>query len=105
RGRVRAVARPPCSRQRRRHPPRCRRLAPQSLGVHPAMPFEVLHAVLPLPLVRLRLAEDLRATALRATEMSVDIADHHDDTVDEVRSLEPLARQCAGLRVTARSLI
>src|SRR5438309_663645 len=67
-------------------------LAPQALREHPAMPFEILHAVLALPLVRLRLAQDLRAAAFGAPEVRVDIVDHHDDAIDDERSLEPLTR-------------
>ena len=69
------------------------------------MPFEVLDAVLALPFVRLGLAQDLRAAALGAAEVRVDVVDHYDDPVDDERSLEPLARKRAGLGMPARALI
>jgi hypothetical protein len=37
--------------------------------------------------------------------MCVDIVDHHDDPVDDVRRLEPLSCERAGLSVPARALI
>ena len=37
--------------------------------------------------------------------MRVDIVDHHDDPIDDERSLEPLTRQRAGLGMPARTLV
>src|SRR5207245_8790865 len=105
RGRFRPSPRPPRRRKRRRHPPRRRRLAPEALGEHPAMPLEVLDAVLTLPFVGLRLAQDLRAAALGAAEVGVDVIDVDDEAIDDVRILEPLAGERAGLGVPTRALV
>src|SRR2546426_9520607 len=69
------------------------------------MALEVFDAVLTLPFVRLRFAQDLRAAALGAPEVRVDVVDVHDEAIDDVRILEPQARERAGLGMPARALV
>src|SRR5207248_10005431 len=69
RDRVRAAPRAARRGERRGHPPRDRGLIPKTRPEHPAVSLEVLDPVLALALVALRLAQDLRAAALRSPEV------------------------------------
>jgi hypothetical protein len=69
------------------------------------MTLDVLGPVLPLELVRLDLAEDPRARLSRPSEVRVDVLDVHENNVDDVWSLLPLARRLAVLRVTPWTLV